>query len=408
MSETRRLLLEYETEQVARLAKKSSKNRKALVKAFSDTSEIVRERAILAAIDLADPTVIDELMDSLQDDDNNVRIAAAQALAWYQQPKTIPHMLRGLKDPNTWVRSHCAFGLSKLLRGPIWARIPVEDVDRILSGLSDMTEEDMRPYLSGLELAPDAIDRLIKWQNMKFEIEIDDTMLIQELEGKPIILPEGEELAAGLGAAGIASSAVGAIESGVSAEVEDILSELPEDIRMSLPPEDVRRLTPARATELVEELRDSFAVEEAAPPKKKKKVKVRKVKRVKKKRKLSREELVEKIPPEVRSSVGEEVLESLSLDELEALIASTPEAAAPPAEPAEEKPPKKRRRKKKKVEQPETDDKRFTDFIEKYGLEKAKVLIAMPKEMVEGIPEETIEEMDMDTLKGLSEALEPM
>ncbi|UCE09661.1 MAG: HEAT repeat domain-containing protein [Candidatus Thorarchaeota archaeon] len=406
MSETRRLLLDYETEQVARLAKESSKNRNALIKAFSDTSEIVRERAILAAIDLADPTVIDDLLTSLQDEDDNVRIAAAQAIAWYQQPKTIPYMLQGLKDKNTWVRSHCAFGLSKLLRGPIWARVPSEDIDRILSGLSDMTEDSIRTYLSKLELAPDAIDRFVKWHNAKFEIEIDDTLLIQELEGKPIILPEGEEMIADLPVADIAVPRTAVTDLGISAEVEEILSELPDDIRMSLPPEDIRRLTPTRATELVEELKASFAEAEPEPAKKKKKVKVRKVKRVKKKA-ISRDELIEKIPSEVRGSVGEEVLANLSRDELEALIASTPDVEAAPAEPTEEEPSKKRRR-KKELEQPKTDDKRFAEFIEKYGLEKAKVLIAMPKDMVDGIPEETIDEMDMETLKGLSEALEPM
>lgn len=396
MSETRRLLLEFETEKVATLAKKSAKNRKALVKSFSDTSEIVRERALLAAIDLADPTIVDEVVFALEDEESNVRIAAAQALAWYQQPKTIPHMLKGLKDENTWVRSHCAVGLSKLLRGPIWARVSHEDVDRILSGFPDTTEEEIREFLSVLKLIPEAVDQFIKWRDAEFDLEIDDTMLLEELEGKPIILPGLEEGALEpIEAPGAATPA----GTEISPEVEAILSELPEEIRDSLPPEDVRRLTPTRAIELVEELRTQFGLEPPPPPKKKKKVKVRKVKRVKKKRAgPTREDLIEDLPLEVRESVGDDVLATLTIEELEALIAATPKMEEVLEE--EEKP--KRKRKAKKPKQ----DARMPDFVEKYGEEKAEILIKMPPEMVEGLPEDQIREMDLETLKGLADALE--
>ena len=61
------------------------------------------------------------------------------------------------------------------------------------------------------------------------------------------------------------------------------------------------------------------------------------------------------------------------------------------------------------VEEPESvaefDDPRMAEFVEKYGEEKANLLI--PEAMLEGIPEEQIKEMDMETLEGLKQALEP-
>ena len=98
VSETRRLLLEYETEEVAMMARKDKRVKKALVKSFSDTSEIVRERALQASIDLADPTIVPDALKLLKDEEDNVRIAAAQVLAWYRQPRTIPDLLNGLKE----------------------------------------------------------------------------------------------------------------------------------------------------------------------------------------------------------------------------------------------------------------------------------------------------------------------
>ena len=55
----------------------------------------------------------------------------------------------------------------------------------------------------------------------------------------------------------------------------------------------------------------------------------------------------------------------------------------------------------------EYDDPRMTGFVEKYGEEKANILITIPESMLEGIPEEQIKEMDMETLEGLKQALEP-
>ncbi|MFW9805340.1 MAG: HEAT repeat domain-containing protein [Candidatus Thorarchaeota archaeon] len=379
MAKTRSLLLEFETEEVGRLAKESKSERKALINAFSDPSDIVRERALIAAIDLADPTIVTDVVKSLSDDVPDVRIAAAQVLAFYHQPRTVPDLIKGLKDDNTWVKSHCAAGLSKLLNGPIWARISDESVEKLVDDFPDMLDEDINKFLTGLKMKQPAVSKYMNWRSQKFDIEIDVSTLVDELEGAPILL--SEEAAARIDAPKI---------EGVSEEVDMILSELPEEIRDTLPPEDLRRLTPTSARELVEKLKV------AIPEKKKKAVKVRKVKKVKKKKKPSaQEELIEKLPAEVRKEVGDETLSTLSVDELEALLSS-----ASDSEPEEEV--------EVEAEAVEEDvEPRMKELVDKFGEEKAKLLISIPEVMLEGIPEDQIEEMDLETLKGLTQALEP-
>ena len=378
MAKTRSLLLEFETDEVGRLAREKKTERKALINAFADPSDIVRERALIAAVELADPTVVEDVVKALSDEVPDVRIAAAQALAFYHQPRTVPDLIKGLKDSNTWVRSHCAAGLSKLLNGPIWARISEADIEKFVEDFPDMVEEDINKFLMGIKMRSSSIDSYMNWRSQGFDIEIDISALAEELEGAPILL--SEEAAASLETPKV---------SGVSEEVESILSELPEELRSTLPPEDLKRLTPESARELVQKLKVSIPSEK---PKKKKAVKVRKVKKVKKKKKATaQEELIEKLPKEVRKEVGDETLSTLSVEELEALLSSTVESE--PAEPAEEV--------------VEEVDSRKQVFIEKYGEEKAELLITIPEVMLEGIPEDQIQEMDLETLKGLTQALEP-
>jgi len=392
LSNARRLLLEFETEEVGVRARDNKKMRKALVRAFSDPSEIVRERALIAAIDLGDPSIVTDIRAPLDDDNADVRVAAAQALAWYHQPRTIPALIHGLKDSNTWVRSHCALGLSKLLHGPIWARIPGEDIDIIHTGFPEMDEDDIRKFLHKLELSEEAVDQFVMWKSAKFEIEIDESILIKETEGKPIIL-----------VAAVTEAAEPVRDSGLSEEVETILSELPDEVRASLPSEDLRRLTPTTARELVTSL--------TAKEPKKKAVRVKRVKRVRKKKKkpLAREQLIEKIPSEVRETVSEDVLESLSTDELEALVATTPEVEE--AEPTVEEPKKKKQKESVEalppIDEEKVEDLRWHQFADEYGEEKANLLITVSPEMLEGIPQEQIADMDIDTLKSLVQALEP-
>ncbi|MHA2323211.1 MAG: HEAT repeat domain-containing protein [Candidatus Thorarchaeota archaeon] len=369
MAKTRSLLLEFETDEVGRLAREKKSERKALINAFSDSSDIVRERALIAAVDLADPTVVADIVKALSDEVPDVRVAAAQALAFYHQPRTVPDLIKGLKDTSPWVRSHCAVGLSKLLNGPIWARISEDDVEKFIEDFPEMVEEDVNKFLTNIKMKPNAIDRYMNWRSKGFDVEIDITSLAEELEGAPILLSEAA-------AASLVAPKVG----GVSDEVEAILGELPDEIRETLPPEDISRLTPASAKELVQKLKVSIPSE---PKKKKKKkaVKVRKVKKVRKKKKpTAQDELIKKLPAEVRKEVGDDTLSSLSVEELEALLSSTGEI-----EPEERK----------------------QEFIDKYGEEKAELLITIPDVMLEGIPEDQIEEMDLETLKGLTQALEP-
>ena len=373
-SRIRSFLLEFETDEVGKLARKNVKNMKALIKAFSDTSDVVRERALIAAIDVADPEVVTDVSKALSDDVQDVRIAAAQALAFYHQPRTIPILFKGLQDESTWVRSHCAVGLSKLLNGPIWARLPTEDVEKLVEDFPEMTDDDINKFLSIIKMKNTAIDKFMNWRTKGFDVEIDVSVLVEELEKAPIFLTD------------VADAPV------ATGEVDEILSELPEEILATLPPEDIKRLTPASARELVQKLKVS--IPSATPKKKKKAVKVRKVKKVKKKKKATAKDmLIEKLPAEVRAEIGDETLSSLSTDELEALHAAAPEAEKPEAEP------------EPKAEEPV--DPKMQEFINKYGEEKAELLITIPEVMLEGIPKDQIEEMDIETLKCLTQALEP-
>ncbi|MHA2140220.1 MAG: HEAT repeat domain-containing protein [Candidatus Thorarchaeota archaeon] len=429
MSETRRLLLEFETEEVGIRASKDKRVRKALVAAFSDASDVVRERALLAAIDIGDPTIVTDLIKAMTDEEDSVRIACAQALAFYHQPRTIPDMLKGLMDGNTWVRSHCAAGLSKLLNGPIWARLETADIEDLVTGYPDTEDSTIRSKLNKINVDSDAIDRYMNWRSKKFDIEVDVTDFVKALEETPIVLASVAD----------ASTKVTPEEAprkaaGISTEVDEILSELPDDLRETLPEEDLRRLTPETAKELVSSLTTAVPKKkpEEKPVKKKKAVKVRKVKKVRRKKSgPSRQDLIERIPGEVRESVSDDVLKTLTYEELEALIASTTETVAPEVE----KPPQRSKKetiietlppeireeigddklKKKTVKQLEDmaakasmseDELRLQDFTEKYGEEKAKVLVTVSEEMLAGIPEEQILEMDLETLTALVQALE--
>jgi hypothetical protein len=383
LTDTRRLLLEFETDEVGRLARNDPNEMKALVRTFADTSDIVRERALIAAVDAADPTVVNEISKSMDDDVANVRIAAAQALAFFHQPRTVPVLLKGLKDENPWVKSHCAAGLSKILNGPIWARIPNDALEKMLNDFPDMLDEEVDRLLTSIKMRPEAINQFLKWRSKNFDVDIDISALAEELEGTPILISE-EKFAKG------AKAEV----AGISEDVEAILSELPEELIATLPPEDLKRLTPSSARELVTKLKVSLPPSEKK--KKKKTVKVRKVTTVKKKTKEpSRDDLIRKLPKEVRESVPDETLATLSVDELQALLAST--AAEKPEEEAEEEP----------EPEPKTEDPRLEEFVKKYGEEKAALLVTIPEVMLEGIPEEQIKEMDLETLQGLAQALEP-
>jgi hypothetical protein len=423
LSETRRLLLEFETEEVGIRASKDKRVKKALVGAFSDASDVVRERALLAAIDVGDPTIVTDIIKAMTDEEDSVRIAAAQALAFYHQPRTVPELLKGLQDDNTWVRSHCAAGLSKLLNGPIWARLETSDIEDLVAGFPDLEDSKIRSRLNKMSVDSDAVDRYMNWRSKDFDIEIDVTDFIKELEETSIVLPGAAEASA------VApSDEVARKTAGISPEVEEILSELPEDLRETLPEEDLRRLTPETAKELVTSLTTAVPSKKPAEKPKKKAVKVRKVKKVRRKKKgPSRQELVEMIPEEVRESVSDDVLK-----ELEALIASTTETAVPePEEPEKKLSPKQaiietlppevvesvgegklKRMTVKELEELATtasmsdDERRLQEFTEKFGEEKASVLATVPDEMLAGIPEEQIHEMDLDTLKALVQALE--
>ncbi|MFX1368232.1 MAG: HEAT repeat domain-containing protein [Promethearchaeota archaeon] len=440
MSETRRLLLEFETDEVGIRAQKDKRVLKALVKAFSDTSDIVRERALMAAIDVGDPTLVNDIVKSLEDEDDDVRIACAQALAFYHQPRTLPDLFKGLKDSNTWVRSHCAAGLSKLMNGPIWARVSMKDVDTLVGGFPDESDDSIRAFLSSLRVRASGVEDYIKWREANFDIEVDVTEFVKALEETPLVLvdvAEAEEDV--LGEPAVARPPKTA---GISPEIEEILGEIPDEVRKTLPPEDLKRLTPDTARELVDSIVASFPKKEpTAPDIPKKKVKVRKVTKVRRKKKgPTRQDLIDSIPDEVKESVSEEVLKGLTYEELEALVASTTETypteekkAAPKIIPETSEReellagiPKDLRNsfseemlkrltigdlkdlhKTGSLGEKREQELRLEQFTEKYGAEKAEVLVTVSDDMLEGIPAEQLEEMDVETLKALVQALEP-
>ncbi len=230
MPDVRLMLLEYETDEVGRLARESPTVKRDLIAAFGDVSETVRERALLSAIEVADPSLVNNVVKALSDAEDNVRIAAAQVLAWYRQPRTIPSLFAGLKDKNVWVRSHCAAGLSKLLNGPIWARIPADDIDKLVNGLPGMTDEEVRLFLDKLRVSHGAIDKYIMWRNKGFDIEIDTSVIEEYTKAEPVILADAEHLIRST--EHIESRTVADSH---SEEVERILSEIPESILSKIP-----------------------------------------------------------------------------------------------------------------------------------------------------------------------------
>ena len=430
MSETRRLLLEYEIEEVGMQARKDKRVRQALEKAFTDTSDVVRARALIAAMDLNDPTIVDNAKDSMSDEESEVRIAAAQVLAWYRQPRSIPLLLQGLQDSNPWVRSHSAAGLSKLLHGPIWARIPRDKISIMVNGFEGMNEDQVRSFLAENKLTTFSIDHFINWRDRDFNIDYDYSVVEEMDSGSAILEEKEEEYKEKLEKDRKKEEEPKIVK---SAEVEAILDELPDDVLDSLPPEDLKRLTPETARELVDSLLESFDKEKKD---KKKKVKVRKVTRVKKVKKKTREDLIEKIPKEVKESLPEDALDTLSEEDLEALIATTSDEDESesdeyksmtkaeiideiPLHVKEEYSDSKLQSMKKAelvdiLEESTSDEEpldpekeeRMKELTEKYGASKAKIMINIPDNMLESIPEEQLKEMDDETLKGLAQALE--
>jgi predicted flap endonuclease-1-like 5' DNA nuclease len=457
LSETRRLLLEFKTEEVGKLARENNKIKEELVKAFSDPSEVVRQRALLAAIDFGDPEIVPKVEEIVSaDDDAEVRIAAAQALAWYQQPRSIPTLLEALKDQNTWVKSHSAAGLSKLVNGPIWARVDEETVDKILNGFPDMTDEEIRDLLLRIEVRPNQIDKFMRWREENFEVEIDESIIQEKLEGRPILIKEPAPIE-------VSEDKDDTLPAGIGPEVKKILLELPPHMRESLPEEDLVRLNPKSARELVDSLISTFP-EGEKPKEKKKAVKVRRVKRVRRKKKgPTRQDLINQIPDQVKNSLPEGTLEGLSIEELEALVSAESEAEIPEGAKEEKSyetvetgsgnlqmisgvgpaleanlieagfetiekiaaaDPGMLEKKvdglgakgsvdlvakaKENLGIADTKDETLdSDLVEKYGKEKAAILSLMPAAMLSDIPEEQIKEMDVDTLKDLADALEP-
>ncbi len=268
-----------------------------------------------------------------------------------------------------------------------------------------MSNDDVSRFLTGLGIQSQAADRFMTWRDAKFNVEIDMRIMLEELEGKPIILTEERRPTKGktVEAPGLARGL------SLSPGVEAILAELPEQIRATLPPEDLRRLNATTARELVDSLKASF------PRESKKPIKVRRVKRV---RKVAvgqtREELIGSLPDEVKEEVSPEIMDSLTKEELEALVGKSSEEQEVEVEIGEEaaltevaEEPKVVVAKVASAPSTQQADPRWQELVTAYGEAKAYLLIQVPPHMLEGLPPEQIREMDMDTLKSLTDALKP-
>jgi hypothetical protein len=249
-------------------------------------------------------------------------------------------------------------------------------------------------------------------------------MLVEEMEKGPIILVDAGERPEPTQIGEYPLPTI-SMEPKLPEDIDTILSELPDEIRLSLPPEDLVRLTPDSARELVDSLQEPTPPKKEPKKKGKKKVKVRKVRKVRKATTgPSKAELIERIPKDVRESVGEDSLKDLKTDELLALIGPEGEISEAIPEPIEEpeevaEPTEKKKKKEKKAKTPseelelmaegptqEDKEARLKLLTDKYGSEKAELLVTIPENVLAGIPEEQIQEMDMETLQGLTEALE--
>ncbi|MHA2375529.1 MAG: hypothetical protein ACXAB9_05140 [Candidatus Thorarchaeota archaeon] len=92
---------------------------------------------------------------------------------------------------------------------------------------------------------------------------------------------------------------------------------------------------------------------------------------VRKKKGTTREALLTRIPADVRESVGDEVLSGLKIEELEALISTTPETEGEEPEKPE---PKKKAKKKATKKKDAKSDPKLQMFTDKYGEDKASLL----------------------------------
>ncbi|RDE16743.1 MAG: hypothetical protein C4K49_04265 [Candidatus Thorarchaeota archaeon] len=103
----------------------------------------------------------------------------------------------------------------------------------------------------------------------------------------------------------------------------------------------------------------------------------------------------------------------MSTDELEALVGASAEEHEAEPEAGEEMPPKAtaKRPSSGRAAAPEVktgrSDPRWEEYSTQYGQAKADLLVMVPTEMIQGLPAEQIREMDLETLKGLIDALKP-
>jgi len=88
----------------------------ALIQALRDASPYIRQKAAvtLRALRVSKPEDVDVVIRALQDNDANVRCAAAEALGEIKEKRATSYLMRTLKDPEWYVRRAVALALGKI------------------------------------------------------------------------------------------------------------------------------------------------------------------------------------------------------------------------------------------------------------------------------------------------------
>jgi len=82
-----------------------------LIEALKDEDEDVRWAAALALGEIKSPEAVPHLIEALKDEDEGVRSAAAWALGEFKSPEAVPHLIEALKDEDASVRAAAAVAL---------------------------------------------------------------------------------------------------------------------------------------------------------------------------------------------------------------------------------------------------------------------------------------------------------
>ena len=411
MEDIRQMLLDWKTEKVAKLCMENDTNFRVLVRLLKDSSEIVRQRAVEALIEIGSAYVVEHLINAMEDSSEDVRVQAAIGLELIKNEIAIPRLFRALKDESYWVRSHAAAALSKYLPGPIWMKVDPKDIDVIVTDFPDMTEEDIIEFLKKLKIEPSSIERFIELRKKGFRYipekiepptkeeiiatlpkEILDevpqdtlkAMSVKELQEYVKEWRTRKELEIKTAPEKKKKKKEKVKEKKKEETVEEILSRIPPEFLASFTKEQLEKLTVEDAKLIEETYRRGIAEGKEKEPERKKK---EKEKEKKAKKKLSeKEKLLAELPDSVREALTPEIIEGLTIEDIKEMLRSakvTSEEEVKKETPAESAEP----------------------LSEGEEEERKKLLALIPPDMIADLPKDELEKMDIKQLRSLLEAL---